>query len=55
MGPQPEAEGRSARCTPSPLPDSNQISSQDENREGPGVDFLLAYWLGVYLEVLPKP
>lgn len=45
----------SERCTRSPLPDSNQISSQDENREGPGVDYLLAYWLGVYLGVLPKP
>lgn len=42
-----------SRCTRSPLPDSNQIQSQDSNREGPGVDFLLAYWLGVYLTVLP--
>ena len=45
----------SSRCTRSPLPDSNQIQSQDSEREGPGVDFLLAYWLAVYLDVLPKP
>ena len=24
-------------------------------REGPGVDYLLPYWLAVYLGVLPKP
>jgi hypothetical protein len=42
----------SARCTASPLPDSNQIRAQDENREGPGVDYLLAYWLAEYLDVL---
>jgi hypothetical protein len=27
----------------------------DLNREGPGVDYLLAYWLGVYLGVVPRP
>jgi hypothetical protein len=43
------------RCTRSPRPDSNQIRAQDEEREGAGVDYLLPYWLGVYLGVLPKP
>jgi hypothetical protein len=31
------------------------MKAGDPNREGLGVDYLLAYWLAVYLGVLPKP
>ena len=31
-----------------------KICGSDPNREGPGVDYLLPYWLAVYLGVLPK-
>lgn len=36
----------------------NQIlkcGSDLSNQEAPGVDYLLAYWMAVYLDVLPKP
>jgi hypothetical protein len=32
-----------------------QCGSDLSNQEAPGVDYLLAYWLAVYLDVLPKP
>ena len=31
-----------------------QMCGSDPKREGPGVDYLLPYWLAVYLGVLPK-
>jgi hypothetical protein len=42
-------------CTVMP-PTAGQIleCGSAPRREGPGVDYLLAYWLGAYLEVLPK-
>ena len=48
--------GVSYSCSNTP-PTAKQIAvcSSDSVREGPGVDFLLPYWLGVYLDVLPKP
>ncbi|MGA8223131.1 MAG: hypothetical protein WB780_15890 [Candidatus Acidiferrales bacterium] len=33
----------------------SQCGSDLANQEAPGVDYLLAYWLAVYLNVLPKP
>ncbi len=30
-----------------------QFCSQEATREGPGIDFLLPYWIGTYLKVLP--
>jgi hypothetical protein len=33
----------------------NQCGSDLSNQEAPGVDYLLAYWLAVYLNVLPTP
>jgi len=45
-------------CKRSPLPDTEDLlglGSRRATRESPGVDYLLAYWLAVYLEVLPAP
>lgn len=45
-------------CKKSPRPDTEQIlklDSKQSSREGASVDYLLAYWLAVYLELLPAP
>jgi hypothetical protein len=40
-----------------PQPSQDEISRRgsDTRREGSGVDYLLAYWLGAYLNVVPRP
>jgi hypothetical protein len=44
------------KCSSSP-PTAAQVAacSSESQREGPGVDFLLPYWLAVYLKILPAP
>jgi hypothetical protein len=37
-----------------PTPEHIMTCGSDPGREGPGVDYLLPYWLSVYLGVLPK-
>ncbi|MBU6434968.1 MAG: hypothetical protein KJS98_16810, partial [Nitrospirae bacterium] len=37
-----------------PKPDNIMLCGSDPGREGPGIDYLLPYWLSVYLGVLPK-
>jgi hypothetical protein len=42
-------------CKRSPRPDTEQIlklGSRSSQRESPGIDYLLAYWLAVYLNIL---
>ncbi len=45
---------RSFACAATP-PSTAQLTlcSAEGSREGPGIDFLLPYWLGTYLRVLP--
>ena len=38
-----------------PTQDEITRNGSDARREGPGVDYLLAYWLGSYLNVVPRP
>ena len=57
---QPFAVGVSARnCSSAPtLSDLQKNASSGpypSTREAPGVDYLLPYWMAVYLGVLPKP
>ncbi|MDX6668378.1 MAG: hypothetical protein QOK04_1758 [Solirubrobacteraceae bacterium] len=40
---------------PQPTQDDIARRGSDSRREGPGVDYLLAYWMGAYLGVVPKP
>jgi hypothetical protein len=45
-----------AGCKRSPQPDTEQIlklGSKRSQRESPGIDYLLAYWLAVYIGILP--
>lgn len=45
-------------CDPQKTPpteNSIYVCGSDPGREGPGVDYLLPYWMGIYLGVLPKP
>jgi hypothetical protein len=46
---------QSYACASTP-PSAAQLSlcSAEGSREGPGIDFLLPYWLGTYLKVLPN-
>ena len=54
-----KASGPAARqsyaCASTP-PSAAQLGacSAEASREGPGIDFLLPYWLGTYLKVLPR-
>lgn len=50
-----EITGTSYTCSTTP-PSAAQIMacSADATREGPGIDYLLPYWLAVYLNVLPS-
>jgi len=52
----PGGVGVSYLCDQTP-PTAAQIAACSSSglRAGPGVDFLLPYWLGVYLGLLPKP
>jgi hypothetical protein len=47
--------GGSCAKAPPVSPDQIKACSASPKREGPGVDYLLPYWLGVYLKVLPTP
>ena len=44
-------------CAKAPPASADQIKacSGEPSREGPGIDYLLPYWLAVYLKVLPTP
>jgi hypothetical protein len=49
---------RAEGCRRSPPPDVEDLLNLDSRRarrETPGVDYLLAYWLAVYLDMLPAP
>lgn len=45
---------RPACAVTPPTAEEIKICGSDPKREGPGVDYLLPYWLAVYLGVLPK-
>ena len=45
---------RPACAVTPPTLEEVQMCGSDPKREGPGVDYLLPYWLAVYLGVLPK-
>ncbi|MGZ8795691.1 MAG: hypothetical protein ACXW0F_13765 [Gaiellaceae bacterium] len=51
---------RAAAVLVSSRPDPNLVhdkgaKSTNRQRESPGVDYLLPYWIAVYLGVMPKP
>ena len=46
--------GRSFCQQTPPTPGNIMICGSDPAREGPGVDYLLPYWLSVYLGIVPK-
>ncbi len=56
-GPGSSQKWSGGSCAKAPPASSDQIKacSTEGSREGPGVDYLLPYWLDVYLKVLPAP
>jgi hypothetical protein len=53
-GSKRKAGGSACGATPPSAAQLVACSSSAPIREGPGVDFLLTYWLAVYLKLLPS-
>jgi hypothetical protein len=54
-GSKRKVSGQACGTRPPTAPQLAACSTDTPLREGPGVDFLLPYWLAVYLNVLPRP